>query len=269
MTSQLQTMYDCVNSLVQNVPANAEVVAGYVTSNFAWDQQQWDRFSVARKVTICNDTSNAISDVLDVERGAATFADAPAWYDAQPSASGDTIPSCYVSSNNIPRLQTTMGNREYDLWVADWNNTPHLYPGSRATQYMSLGIYDLSVVEPDWPRKRGALPTSAPVSSTTTTASTARHLNAPVVALVVHPRNQGYWLVAADGGIFSFGGAPVFTDPLVTKALSEPVVGAAATSTGQGLYLVGADGGVFCFGDAAYRGSIPALGIEPAPEPAL
>jgi hypothetical protein len=61
----------------------------------------------------------------------------------------------------------------------------------------------------------------------------------------------------------------VFTDPLVTKALSEPVVGAAATSTGQGLYLVGADGGVFCFGDAAYRGSIPALGIEPAPEPAL
>jgi hypothetical protein len=32
-------------------------------------------------------------------------------------------------------------------------------------------------------------------------------LNAPVVAILPHGRD-GYWLVAADGGVFSFGDAP-------------------------------------------------------------
>jgi len=33
------------------------------------------------------------------------------------------------------------------------------------------------------------------------------HLNAPVVAMAATPSGLGYWLVAADGGIFSYGDA--------------------------------------------------------------
>ena len=63
----------------------------------------------------------------------------------------------------------------------------------------------------------------------------------------------GYWLVASDGGVFSFG-APFFgsTGALV---LSKPVVGIAPVPGGGGYWLVGADGGVFTFGDANFHGS--------------
>ncbi len=33
-------------------------------------------------------------------------------------------------------------------------------------------------------------------------------LNAPVVGMSDDPATGGYWLVASDGGIFTFGGAP-------------------------------------------------------------
>ena len=51
----------------------------------------------------------------------------------------------------------------------------------------------------------------------------------------------GYWLLARDGGIFSFG-APFFG------------------STG-GYRLVAADGGIFDFGDAVFEGSLPGSGV--------
>ncbi len=66
---------------------------------------------------------------------------------------------------------------------------------------------------------------------------------------------QGYWLVAADGGVFSFGGA-AFHGSLGAAHLNAPVVGMAATVDGQGYWLVAADGGVFAFGDAAFHGSL-------------
>ncbi|HUC04610.1 MAG TPA: Ig domain-containing protein [Acidimicrobiales bacterium] len=69
---------------------------------------------------------------------------------------------------------------------------------------------------------------------------------------------HGYWLVASDGGIFTFhkpyhgstGGTP----------LVAPVVGMASTADGKGYWLVAKDGGVFTFGDAGYHGSVPGLG---------
>jgi len=71
--------------------------------------------------------------------------------------------------------------------------------------------------------------------------------------MTVDPATGGYWLVASNGGVFSFG-APFFGS---TGALSlrAPIVGMAATVDGGGYWLVGADGGVFCFGDAPFFGS--------------
>jgi hypothetical protein len=62
----------------------------------------------------------------------------------------------------------------------------------------------------------------------------------------------GYWLVAADGGIFTFGNA-TFYGSMGGHVLAQPVTGMAAMTTGAGYWLVATDGGVFTFGGAAAR----------------
>ncbi|MGH2720619.1 MAG: metallophosphoesterase family protein [Actinomycetota bacterium] len=64
----------------------------------------------------------------------------------------------------------------------------------------------------------------------------------------------GYWLVASDGGIFSYGNAR-FHGSTGNIRLNQPIVGMAATPSKQGYWLVASDGGIFAFGDAAFFGS--------------
>ena len=113
--------------------------------------------------------------------------------------------------------------------------------------------------------------------------------------VTVESNVPGYWLGAADGGVFTFGsatfhgsavglhpvapvvgmaasptggywlvasdggvfsfGAPFFGS-LAGQALGAPIVGMAATPEGDGYYLVGANGNVFPFGAAVFRGSM-------------
>ena len=115
--------------------------------------------------------------------------------------------------------------------------------------------------------------------------------------VTVETNVPGYWLGAADGGVFTFGsatfhgsavglhpvapvvgmaasptggywlvasdggvfsfGAPFFGS-LAGQPLSAPIVGMAATPEGDGYYLVGANGSVFPFGAAVFRGSMQA-----------
>ncbi len=65
----------------------------------------------------------------------------------------------------------------------------------------------------------------------------------------------GYWLVASDGGVFSFGDAN-FYGSMGGKPLNKPIVGMASTPDGKGYWLVASDGGVFSFGDANFYGSM-------------
>ena len=78
--------------------------------------------------------------------------------------------------------------------------------------------------------------------------------NQPPTSLAANPTGNGYWLAAADGGVFSFGGAGFYGStggvPLV-----KPIVGMAAVPDGRGYWLVASDGGVFAFGDARFYGS--------------
>ena len=74
---------------------------------------------------------------------------------------------------------------------------------------------------------------------------------------------HGYWLVGADGGIFTFGSAQ-FYGSTGNLHLQRPVVGISPTSDRAGYWLVASDGGVFTFGDAGFYGSIPGLGFAPA-----
>jgi hypothetical protein len=79
----------------------------------------------------------------------------------------------------------------------------------------------------------------------------------------------GYRLVAADGGVFAFGGA-TFHGSTGNIRLAQPIVGAAPTPSGRGYWLVARDGGVFAFGDAHFFGSTgnlrlaqPIVGMAP------
>ena len=79
-------------------------------------------------------------------------------------------------------------------------------------------------------------------------------LASPVVAMAPTPDGNGYWLVAADGGVFTFGDAHFFGS-LGGTHLNQPIVGIAPTRDGNGYWLVAADGGIFSFGDAHFFGS--------------
>ena len=76
----------------------------------------------------------------------------------------------------------------------------------------------------------------------------------PVVGMEATHTGNGYWLVAADGGVFAFGDAR-FHGSTGGQQLNQPIVDIARTATGAGYWLVASDGGVFCFGDARFLGS--------------
>ena len=88
--------------------------------------------------------------------------------------------------------------------------------------------------------------------------------SAPVTPpLLPPPPAHGYWLVGADGGIFTFGSAQ-FHGSAGSLRLQRPVVGIVPTNDRAGYWLDASDGGVFAFGDSGFYGSIPALGLHPA-----
>jgi SpoIID/LytB domain protein len=66
--------------------------------------------------------------------------------------------------------------------------------------------------------------------------------------------DDGYWIVAADGSVTTFGNAPSYGS-MVGQHLNGSIVAMAPTADQAGYWLVGSDGGIFSFGDAAFYGS--------------
>jgi hypothetical protein len=95
-------------------------------------------------------------------------------------------------------------------------------------------------------------------------------------AVQLRQTSKGYYIFAADGGVFAFGNAQFYGSipGLVPKVtLNAPIIGGAVTNTERGYWLAGSDGGVFTFGDAAFDGSMggkkmnaPVVGIEADPD---
>jgi hypothetical protein len=77
------------------------------------------------------------------------------------------------------------------------------------------------------------------------------------------PPNSSYWLVASDGGIFTFGNAGFYGSTGGSR-LNQPIVAMAPTPSRDGYWLVASDGGIFSFGDAAFFGS---MGGKPLNKP--
>ena len=96
------------------------------------------------------------------------------------------------------------------------------------------------------------------------------HLNKPIVGMASTPNGKGYWLVASDGGIFSFGDA-AFHGSMGGSPLNQPVVGMADDPATGGYWEVAADGGIFSY-TAPFFGSTgslhlnrPIVGMETSP----
>ncbi len=111
-----------------------------------------------------------------------------------------------------------------------------------------------------------------PFGSASLGVNSLTDLNRPIVGMAATPDGGGYWLVASDGGVFTFGNAQ-FYGSTGGKVLNRPIVGMAATPDGGGYWLVAADGGVFTFGNAQFYGSTggkvlnrPIVGMAATPD---
>jgi hypothetical protein len=83
----------------------------------------------------------------------------------------------------------------------------------------------------------------------------------PIAGMAATATGKGYWLVAADGGVFSYGHAH-FHGSMGATHLNQPVIGIASTADGRGYWLAAADGGIFTFGDAHFFGSLGGIHLD-------
>ena len=93
--------------------------------------------------------------------------------------------------------------------------------------------------------------------------ATLGNLSGPPTSVGASGGIGGYWLVAVDGGIFSFGNAH-FYGSMGGRPLNAPIVGMTATSDSRGYWEDASDGGIFSFGDAPFYGS---MGGRPLNQP--
>ena len=91
--------------------------------------------------------------------------------------------------------------------------------------------------------------------------STSSGISFPAVGVAGAVGGGGYWVSAADGGIFSYGTAK-FYGSTGAMSLNAPVVGMRPTPDGKGYWLVASDGGIFTFGDAQFFGSTGAMHLN-------
>ena len=80
--------------------------------------------------------------------------------------------------------------------------------------------------------------------------------------VVATPSGAGYWQVASDGGVFSYGDAQFYGSLPGLGIHVSNVTGMVRTPDGAGYWLSGSDGGVYSFGDAQFYGSLPGLDIH-------
>ena len=80
---------------------------------------------------------------------------------------------------------------------------------------------------------------------------------APASCSTATPDGTGYWMVASDGGVFSFGSAHFHGSLPGLGVHVANIVGINAAPDGNGYWLVARDGAVFSFGSAHFHGSLP------------
>ena len=155
----MRTMYDAVTAA--NIPRSAAMVAGYIDKIKLepWSAADWARFPNAVKVTIVKKASTNGGDVLDVEPGDATPAEAPGWVRMRRAAGAD--PTVYCNTSTWPSVRAAFRSAntpEPHYWLARYDGKAEWDAGWAAAGVVAKqyggnvpGGYDLSSVADFWP----------------------------------------------------------------------------------------------------------------------
>lgn len=150
----MRLAYDSITAA--DIPANAQIVAGYCDGRFSWSNADWARFPNVPAVRIACFASTNDGQVLDVETGCAAPAEAPDWVLKRRAAGVD--PTVYVNWSNWDLTRAAFiqqGVAQPHWWLASYDGVATIPAGAVAKQYanssMSGGHYDLSVVADYWP----------------------------------------------------------------------------------------------------------------------
>lgn len=159
-------MWDSVT--VADIPADAELVAGYLDGHYANLTAMHARFPKDRVVTVTPDGHEG-ANVDDREPGDQSAVQSAAW--ATDELKAHRHPAVYVSDSNIKEVLTALALRDAKatlIFTAHWTGKPHICgpacfkgydlpfePTVIGTQYAdpgtSGGHYDLSLVQDYWP----------------------------------------------------------------------------------------------------------------------
>jgi hypothetical protein len=142
-------IYDSVTP--EAIPAG-QVVATYATGARPDSPSQ----VVGRKTVLWIDTlaTDPAANALDIEPGCASPAQAAGWVQRRLTADPTATAILYMSISWWPTVQADVATlpawmrARIRWWVADPTGTPHMVPGSQATQWYWGSSYDISTALP-------------------------------------------------------------------------------------------------------------------------
>ncbi len=147
-----RTMYDAVTW--ENIPRDAQMVAGYVDGLYAWPAAAWERFKHAARVhiSVIPPGDHRAAGVLDVETGGASVSDAPGFIKARDRAGERAV--IYCNRSTLPAVQAACAGLNHGLWIATLDGTRKLpdmknvvavqYAGGPTAPYDTSIVYDSS-----------------------------------------------------------------------------------------------------------------------------
>jgi hypothetical protein len=122
-----------------------KVYAGYGRGSYTNMASVKARFPGSKYVSVSPYVTTGV-DCLDVEPGDAVPADAPAFVRGWTPVN-TTKPVIYANAYSMPSVVSSLSKAgiarsQYFLWVAEWDQSPHIPGGYDAKQYWSTSGYD-------------------------------------------------------------------------------------------------------------------------------
>ncbi len=145
-------IYDSVTPSA--IPASSQAVAVYANGNYAASPSQVGHRGLVLWIDTNGSDPNA--DVLDVEPGDATPAQAATWVAQKLDASPNSVAIVYTMKSEWPAVQAAINALPWWMpshtryWIADPTGFPHVVPGSQATQWYWGQNYDISTALPNF-----------------------------------------------------------------------------------------------------------------------
>ena len=255
--------YDAIRVNASSMPRGARVYAGYSTGSgdVPWTEALFAEYATALGpcLRICQDVgaTDATADYLDVEGGAATFADCPGWakraLEAHAAASrpGQRSPAVYCSASNVTPVVNSLTaggvTSGVGLIIANWSVTeaqavrdvlgaagPFPVAGY---QIADPGAYDVNVYSAAWLASMAGpweapAPVPAPPAKPATVPSGMHPVavSLPELALGADDAHLPHWYVRRAQLLIS----GIFHLPLTADGVFGPATEAAVRRLQQG-----------------------------------